>query len=78
MWVMKRPVVDAATIISFHANTGNIGFRLDIYEDIYKCVKVNVITASYHGFGFSEGKHSEMGLYLDCRSYRAICTELLP
>ena len=65
MWVMKRPEVEAATIIYFHGNAGNIGFRLDIYEDIYKRVKVNVIAASYRGYGFSEGKPSEMGLYLD-------------
>ena len=68
MWVMKRPEVDATTIISFHGNAGNIGFRLDIYEDIYKGVKVNVNAASYFGYGFSEGKPTEMGLYLDCRS----------
>ena len=68
MWVMKRPEVDAATIIYFHGNAGNIGFRLDIYEDIYNRVKVNVIAASYRGYGFSEGKPTEMGLYLDAEA----------
>ncbi|OMJ93573.1 hypothetical protein SteCoe_3408 [Stentor coeruleus] len=64
-WFMKRPEQDAATIIYFHGNAGNLGFRLDIYETLYKTVKTNVLAVSYRGYGYSEGKPNEIGLNLD-------------
>lgn len=64
-WLMKRPESNAATIIYFHGNAGNLGFRLDIYEQLYKSIKVNVLAVSYRGYGFSEGKPSELGIYID-------------
>lgn len=65
LWLIRRPEADAPTIIYFHGNAGNIGFRLDVYEQIYKNVKANVIAASYRGYGYSEGKPNELGIYLD-------------
>ena len=64
-WLMKRPEPSAATIIYFHGNAGNLGFRLDVYEQIYNMVKVNVLAVSYRGYGYSEGKPNENGIYRD-------------
>ena len=64
-WLMKRPETNAPTIIYFHGNAGNLGFRLDVYEQIYRDIKVNVLAVSYRGYGYSEGKPSEEGIYRD-------------
>ena len=62
---MKRPETNAPTIIYFHGNAGNLGFRLDVYEQIYRDIKVNVLAVSYRGYGYSEGKPSDEGIYRD-------------
>jgi pimeloyl-ACP methyl ester carboxylesterase len=64
-WLMRRPEPDAPTIVYFHGNAGNIGFRLDIYELLYKQVKANVLAVSYRGYGHSQGQPNEQGLYRD-------------
>lgn len=63
-WLLKRED-PCPLIIYFHGNAGNLGFRLDIYEQIYKNVKVNILAVSYRGYGYSEGKPSEQGIYRD-------------
>lgn len=55
----------APTILYFHANAGNMGFRLPYLEKLYNVLKANVFIISYRGYGESEGNPSEAGLYLD-------------
>jgi abhydrolase domain-containing protein 13 len=54
----------APTILYFHANAGNMGFRLDYLAELHR-MKCNVFIVSYRGYGESEGEPSEEGLYKD-------------
>lgn len=67
-WLMKRPEPCAPLLIFFHGNSGNLGFRLELLEKIYKEVKVSILAVSYRGYGFSNGKPSEQGLYNDAEA----------
>jgi fermentation-respiration switch protein FrsA (DUF1100 family) len=51
-------------IIYFHGNAGNIGHRL---PDLLKLSSfgLNVLGVSYRGYGKSQGKPSEAGIYMD-------------
>jgi len=53
------------TIIYFHENAGNIGFRLPFAEFLYKTLHANILVVGYRGYGYSEGSPSEQGLMLD-------------
>jgi hypothetical protein len=53
------------TIVFFHENAGNIGYRLDFFEQLYKKLGVNVLAVSYRGYGDSEGSPSEAGIQKD-------------
>lgn len=66
-WFIQAPedVEDPRTIIFFHANAGNMGFRLPNIEKMYKHVKCNIMILSYRGYGNSEGAPSESGLIID-------------
>jgi fermentation-respiration switch protein FrsA (DUF1100 family) len=54
-------------LIYFHGNAGNIGHRL---PDLLKINEsgVNVFGVSYRGYGKSEGKPDEAGIYMDGRA----------
>jgi fermentation-respiration switch protein FrsA (DUF1100 family) len=56
------------TIIWFHANAGNIGFRLDNIRKMYHDIGVNIFILSYRGYGASEGSPSEEGLCVDAET----------
>ena len=51
-------------ILHFHGNAGNISHRLDLVQ---WCLRkgLSVFLFDYRGFGKSEGRPSEQGLYLD-------------
>jgi len=51
-------------VIYFHGNAGNIYHRIPILIQLHN-FGVNVIGVSYRGYGKSEGKPSENGIYLD-------------
>jgi len=53
-----------ATILYFHGNAGNISHRLEVIE-IFNRLNLNVFIFDYRGYGRSEGKPSETGLYKD-------------
>ena len=55
------------TILFFHGNAGNISHRLDKIK-IFHDLGLNVFIIDYRGYGNSEGKPSETGLYLDARA----------
>lgn len=56
------------TMIIFHGNAGNIGSRLPNIEVLVKQLKINVLILAYRGYGNSEGKPTEEGLYLDAQA----------
>ncbi len=53
------------TLIYFHGNAGNMGFRLENSVKMLLNSKLNVLTMDYRGFGDSTGKPSERGLNFD-------------
>jgi fermentation-respiration switch protein FrsA (DUF1100 family) len=55
------------TFLAFHGNAGNIADRAPIYEFL-RDAPGNVLALEYRGYGHSEGKPSEPGLYLDART----------
>jgi len=52
------------TFLAFHGNAGNMTDRAPIYEFL-RDAPGNVLALEYRGYGHSEGKPSEQGLYLD-------------
>jgi hypothetical protein len=56
-----------ATLIFSHGNGGNIGNRLDKLK-IFHDLGLNVLLYDYRGYGKSEGRPSENGLYADAQS----------
>ncbi len=55
---------DKGTILFFHGNAGNISHRLELIRKFIE-VNLNVFIIDYRGYGKSQGKTSENGLYLD-------------
>lgn len=55
------------TILWFHGNAGNLENRREMFQSLRK-LPANVLAVDYRGYGKSEGKPSEPGLYLDARA----------
>ncbi len=55
------------TFLAFHGNAGNIANRADIYKFL-RDTPANVLAIEYRGYGKSEGKPIEAGLYLDAEA----------
>jgi len=62
-WLMKHPRA-ASTMLYFHGNAGNIADRLDKISVFYN-LGLNVFIIDYRGYGKSQGKPSEHGIYED-------------
>ena len=56
------------TILWFHGNGGNIGHRVGDLALISRRLGVNSFIFDYRGYGRSEGKPSESGVYRDARA----------
>ncbi|CAI5737019.1 unnamed protein product [Peronospora destructor] len=68
-WLMKqRDHTTCPTLIFFHGNAGNIGYRLPNAVQLYRKVGANILLVDYRGFGHSEGDPSEKGLKLDAEA----------
>jgi len=52
------------TFLAFHGNASNIASRAPIYEFL-RSLPANVFALEYRGYGHSEGKPSEAGVYRD-------------
>jgi uncharacterized protein len=66
------------TVLIFHGNAGNIGDRL-FYVEIFHQLDAHVFMVDYRGYGKSEGKPFEEGLYRDARTaYRWWAKERQP
>lgn len=55
------------TLLFFHGNAGNISHRGDSIK-IFHDLGLNVLIFDYRGYGQSEGKPTEAGLYKDARA----------
>jgi fermentation-respiration switch protein FrsA (DUF1100 family) len=66
-WLLKQPenYQQCPTIIYFHGNAGNIGFRLHNARTLYQRTECNILMVEYRGYGNSGGTPSELGLNLD-------------
>ncbi len=55
------------TIIIFHGNAGNISHRLDTLR-IFNSLALNSFIFDYRGYGQSNGRPTESGIYLDAQA----------
>jgi len=55
------------TFLAFHGNASNIANRMEIYRFLSDA-PANVLAVEYRGYGRSEGRPSESGLYLDAEA----------
>jgi fermentation-respiration switch protein FrsA (DUF1100 family) len=62
-----EPLETKATLLFLHGNAGNISHRYEIINDLVQ-LPVNVLIIDYRGYGKSEGRPSEQGLYADARA----------
>ncbi|KAL0586780.1 hypothetical protein ABG067_003624 [Albugo candida] len=68
VWLLKQSnSLGYPTIIFFHGNSGNIGFRLPNAIQLFRNVKCNILLVDYRGYGHSEGVPSEIGLQMDAK-----------
>ncbi|KAJ0401062.1 hypothetical protein P43SY_005082 [Pythium insidiosum] len=68
-WLMRQPESSSRpTLIFFHGNAGNIGYRLPNAVHLYRKVLCNVLMVDYRGFGHSEGEPTEAGLRQDAEA----------
>jgi fermentation-respiration switch protein FrsA (DUF1100 family) len=75
-WFIPAPAGDAAadtgnsdiTLLWFHGNAGNIGHRVDDLALFHHLLGVNVFIFDYRGYGNSQGKPSERGVYQDAHA----------
>ena len=62
-----EPVPAEMVLLWFHGNAGNISYRYDMIRAMMP-LPVQVFIIDYRGYGKSEGKPTEQGLYLDARA----------
>jgi pimeloyl-ACP methyl ester carboxylesterase len=62
-----EPVQAEMVLLWFHGNAGNITYRYDMIRALMS-LPVRVFIIDYRGYGKSEGKPTERGLYLDARA----------
>ena len=55
------------TFIVFHGNAANIANRTDLYHFLHD-LPANILAVEYRGYGRSEGRPSENGLYQDAEA----------
>lgn len=61
------PVPAKMVLLWFHGNAGNISYRYDMIRAMID-LPVQIFIIDYRGYGRSEGKPTERGLYLDARA----------
>ncbi|MBI4241540.1 MAG: alpha/beta hydrolase [Candidatus Rokubacteria bacterium] len=67
------------TLLWCHGNAGNISHRLDNIREIHRRLGLGVFIFDYRGYGRSDGRPTEAGLYRDARAAReALIREGVP
>ncbi|KAF2737857.1 BEM46 family protein-like protein [Polyplosphaeria fusca] len=56
------------TILMFHGNAGNIGYRIPIAKILVEDFGCNVFMLQYRGYGLSSGTPNEKGLMIDAQT----------
>jgi len=56
------------TILMFHGNAGNIGYRLPIARILSDEIGCNVLMLQYRGYGLSTGTPNEKGINIDSQT----------
>jgi fermentation-respiration switch protein FrsA (DUF1100 family) len=56
------------TVLMFHGNAGNIGYRLPIAKILENELRCNVLMLQYRGYGLSSGNPNEKGLMIDAQT----------
>ncbi len=65
-----------ATILFCHGNTGNLGYYLSVFRYLTR-LGVSIFAFDYRGYGQSEGRPSEAGIYHDARAaWRHLTTSI--
>lgn len=62
-WFIKHPQAKS-TLLYFHGNAGNISHRLEKIHMLHE-LGLNIFIMDYRGYGKSEGKPTESGIYQD-------------
>lgn len=62
-WFIPAPGA-GSTILFLHGNAGNLGDRLEKIEMFHR-IGLNVFIVDYRGYGLSDGRPSERGIYRD-------------
>lgn len=73
-WYVPAPGEARRTVLFFHGNAGNISHRLDTLETFHRLGLATLIV-DYRGYGQSEGRPSEAGLYRDAAAAWAHLTQ---
>ncbi|KAI8935976.1 hypothetical protein NX059_007480 [Plenodomus lindquistii] len=56
------------TVLMFHGNAGNIGYRLPIAKILDNELRCNVLMLQYRGYGLSSGNPNEKGIMIDAQT----------
>lgn len=74
-WIPRRRA--RCTILYCHGNSGSLGSQSASLDRFRKRLKADLFAFDYRGYGRSEGRPREKGLYLDVRAaYRHLTEEL--
>ena len=81
-WFIPAPIEGSAgdlgnadiTLLWFHGNAGNMGHRVDDLALFHHLLGVKIFIFDYRGYGNSQGKPSERGVYRDSRAALAYLT----
>lgn len=66
-WYFPHETSNKVIVLS-HGNAGNISYRLDIARSLLNA-GASVVMYDYRGYGKSEGRPTEKGLYMDIRAF---------
>lgn len=66
---------DDPVLLFFHGNAGNLSHRADLLIELATRTPASVFVVGYRGYGRSEGRPKEAGLYLDARAAWTHLTE---
>ncbi|MEM6430138.1 MAG: alpha/beta hydrolase [Deinococcota bacterium] len=66
-WLLLQDAPDRPWLMYFHGNGGTLPGYLSFTQTLYE-LGLNVLMLEYRGYGESEGRPSEQGLYQDARA----------
>jgi hypothetical protein len=68
-WFLEHPEA-IGTALFCHGNAGNLAWRADMVRLLRDRSRLNVLIFDYRGYGRSDGRPSEQGVYADARAAR--------